>query len=181
MKPTFKSRPNILHKIKGRDVWESRSTAVAAVILAMYKDNVFVMAEKRSQIMPDGPGLWSVPSGYINYDEDGWDALRREVYEETSFDIDSYKKYLVFNNDKDSFYTHTKPGENRQNIVIWYCIIYDFSGRDLPREIETYKDEESDKIEWIPIERVFNSTYKWAFKHDERIEQAIVKFEKYLI
>jgi 8-oxo-dGTP pyrophosphatase MutT (NUDIX family) len=181
MKPTFKSRENKVHIVNGKEIWESRSTAVGAVILGIYKDNVFVLAEKRSQKMPDGKGLWVVPSGYINYDENGWDAMRRECYEETSFFIDKYKKYVVFDNDKESFYTHTNPSENRQNIVVWFCIVYDFSKRDdLPREVESYVDEEVDKVRWIPVKKVFDFTYKWAFKHNERIEQAITKFEKYL-
>jgi len=178
MKPVFKSRENKVHIVDGREVWEHRGNAVGAVILGIYKDNVFVLGEKRSQNMPDGKGLWVVPSGYMNYDEDGWDAMRRECWEETGFDVNKYKRY--FDNDKEPFYTHTKPTENRQNIVIWYCIIYDFSGRDLPREVETYKDKEIDKVEWIPIEKVFTSNYKWAFGHDERIERAVMKFEKYL-
>ena len=181
MKPTFKSRENKIHIIDGKEVWESRSTAVCAVILGIYKDNIFVLGEKRSQHMPDAKGLWAVPSGYINYDEDGWDAMRRECYEETSFDVNKYKKYLIFDNDQDSFYTHTKPTENRQNIVVWYCLIYDFSDKDLPREIETYKDKEIDKVEWIPIEKVLTSKYKWAFNHDLRVEMAIEKFKAYLI
>jgi 8-oxo-dGTP pyrophosphatase MutT (NUDIX family) len=181
MKPTFKSRPNIPHMIDGRQIWEQRGTATGIVILAIYKDNIFVLAEKRSQNMPDGKGLWVVPSGYINFDEDGWEGVRRETYEETSFDIEGYRKYLVFNNDREAFYTHTKPSENRQNIVIWYCEIFDFSGSELPRDIESYTDSEVDKVAWIPLERVLSSTIKWAFNHEERIEQAVFKFKKYLM
>jgi 8-oxo-dGTP pyrophosphatase MutT (NUDIX family) len=121
--------------------------------------------------MPDGPGKWVCPSGYLDYDEDGWDAMRRETYEETSFLFDDYKKYLIFDNDKEPFYTHTKPNENRQNILIWYCVIFDFSSIGLPKNIESYKNYEVDKVKWLPIEHI--KKYEWGFKHDERIRRAI--------
>lgn len=180
MKPTFKNRLNIAHKIGDREVWESRSTAIGAIIFAIYKENIFVLAEKRSMNMPEGKGQWSCPSGYIDYDEDGWEAITREVYEETSFYLKDYERYLTFNNDEDSFYTHTKPSENRQNIVVWYCMIYDFSGAELPLDIEKYKDHEVDLVRWVPINQLSNRVYDWAFKHNERIENAVTKFEKYL-
>ena len=180
MKPVFKNRPNKVYNVDGKEVWESRSGAVAAVILAIDKDKVFVLTEKRSQNMPDGAGMWACPSGYLDYDEDGWESMRREIYEETSFFVDEYEKYVVFDNNKDPWYTHTKPTENRQNIVLWYCIIYDFSKVGLPRQIESFKDKEIEKIKWMPLEKTFESGLKWAFNHDERIEQVIVKFKKYL-
>jgi 8-oxo-dGTP pyrophosphatase MutT (NUDIX family) len=178
MKPVFKSRENTRYVVDGKEVWESRSNAVGGVIFAIDKDNIFVLGTKRSKNMPEGGGLWVVPSGYLNYDEDGWDAMRRETYEESSFFVDKYKKYLVFDNDQDSFYTHTKPTENRQNVVIWFCLIYDFSKIGLPKDIESYKDHETDIVKWIPLSQIFN--YKWSFKHDERIEQAALKFKNYL-
>jgi len=181
MKPVFKSRENTRYVVDGKEVWESRSNAVGAIIFAIVKDNIFVLVEKRSNKMPDGPGLWAVPSGYLNYDEDGWDSMRRELYEETGFFVDHYKKYLVFDNDKENFYTHSKPDENRQNVVLWYCLIYDFSKIGLPKDVESYTDSEIDAIKWIPVEDVFGPKYKWAFNHEKRIEMALLKFKNYLV
>jgi len=186
MKPIFNNRQNRRYHIntgisEGFDIWESRSPAINAFIFAIHKDNIFVLAEKRSEIMPEGPGLWVAPCGYMDWNENGWDALRREVYEETSFYIDEYKKYMIFNNDKEPYYTITDVNENRQNVVLCYCVIFDFSEIDLPREIENYKYKEIEKIEWIPIERVLTPNYLWGFDHNKRIEEAIIKFEKYLI
>jgi len=170
MKPVFKSRENKVHIIDGKEVWESRSNAICSVIFGIYENDIFVLSEKRSSNMPEGKGLWVVPSGYLNYDEDGWDAMRRETYEETSFFVDKYKKYLMYDNDKEPFYTHTKPSENRQNVAIWYCLLYDFSKSKLPKEIEKHKDKETDEVKWLSIKEI--SSYNWAFNHDERINQA---------
>lgn len=181
MTPKFKNRENKLHKINGKDVWESRSPAVVVVILAIWKDNIFVLGEKRSETMMDVPGKWVVPCGYIDWDEHGWEAVRREVYEESGLDINKYKRYLVHDNDQQPFYVQTNPAENRQNIALTYCLIYDFSAIGLPQEPVNHKDSEVEKLEWIPIERIFNTKYDWAFNHDERIEMAVNKFEKYLV
>ena len=178
MKPVFKSRENQRYVVDGKEVWESRSTAVGAVIFAVDKDNkIYVLVEKRSNKMPEGAGLWAVPSGYLNYDEDAWDAMRRELYEETSFFVDDYKKQLVFDNNEEPLFTFTKPLENRQNVILWFCLIYDFSEISLPKDIESYKDSEIDAIKWMPIEDVFSNKYKWAFKHDERVRNALNKID----
>ena len=181
MEPKFKNRANAEHKLpNGKTVWESRSSAVVAVVLAIHKHNIFVLAEKRSQTMMDAPGLWAVPSGYIDWDESGWDAVVRELYEETHFYIPKFEHNLIFDNDIQPFFVRTDPEENRQNISLSYCLIYDFSV-NLPKEVEIFKDKESDEIKWIPIEQVMNSGREWAFNHDERVEMAVEKFQKYLI
>jgi len=175
MKPTFKNRPNIVHKVGDREVWESRSTAVVAVILAYANNKIYVLGEKRSNIMPDAPNLWVVPCGYIDWDENGWNALRREVYEETSFFIDTYKDYIVYDNNKEPFFVNTEVTENRQNIALTYCVLFDFEKRSLPKDVELHTDKEIAAIKWIPIEEI--SKYKWAFDHEKRIQQALNKIE----
>jgi 8-oxo-dGTP pyrophosphatase MutT (NUDIX family) len=178
-KPTFKNRANPEHKVGDKTVWESRSVAVIGVILATYRDSIFVLAEKRSAIM-DAPGKWCLVSGYIDWDEDGPEALEREAYEETTFYMTKFANRLVFNNDGQPFYVNTNPKENRQNVAITFCYIYDFSD-GLPRYVEKHKDKETDQIKWIEISEVFDPKYSWAFSHDERISMAIEKFKEYLI
>jgi len=181
MKPTFKNKGNEEVELPdGRKVWLSRANAVVAVVLGIHMDNIFVLAEKRSSTMMDAPGLWAVPSGYLDWDESGWEAVVRELYEETSFYVPKYENNLITDNDQQPFFVRSDPGENRQNIAMSYCLIYDFS-KKLPKEVESYKDSEVDEIKWIPIEQIFGSKRKWAFNHDERIAMAVEKFEKYLI
>ena len=126
--------------------------------------------------MPDAPGKYVVPGGYIDWDENGWNALRREVYEETSFLIDKYDEYLIYNNDKEPFYIMTEPKENKQNICLNYCLAFDFEKIGLPNETKKYIDKEVAKIKWIPINEI--EIYDWAFSHDIRISAALEKFKK---
>jgi len=179
-KPVFKNRPNALHKLPdGRELWESRSPAVVGVVLGIVNDSIFVLAEKRSATMTDAPNKWAVPSGYMDWDEDGFESLIRELYEETSFYVPKFANKLIFDNDEQPFYVQTSPTENRQNIALNYCFIYDFSG-GLPKYVEKFKDKEIAEIKWIEISEVVSGKYQWAFEHDKRIEMAVEKFQKYL-
>ena len=66
MKPQFKNRPNNVYKIKDKEVWESRSLAVVAVLFSISKNGIYVLSEKRSQSMQDEPGKWALVSGYLD-------------------------------------------------------------------------------------------------------------------
>lgn len=173
MKPVFKNRPNTAHKVGDKEIWESRSPAVVGFIFSIVGQDMLVLAEKRSNKMPDQPGKWVVPCGYLDWDENGWDALRREVYEETSFLIDNYSKYVVYDHEKDPFYVMTEPRENRQNVALNYCIIYDFTDKGLPLKVEKYTDDEVAQVKWINIKDI--RKYDWAFEHDKRIDMALNK------
>ena len=184
----FKNRPNIEHKIGDRSIFESRSVAVVGVIFAKIKaekigdyDKLYVLAEKRSATMMDSPGKWCVPCGYLDYNENGSEAMLREVYEETGLYLPDYEKQLL--NKVDSlqpFYVRTDPEENRQNVALSYCFVYDFTEIGLP-EVESFKNSEIAQLKWIEIgELYFSNGYDFAFSHDKRIFMAIDKFDKYL-
>lgn len=165
----FKRKPNTEWKINGKTIWESRSVAVVGVIVAKYFGDIYVLIEKRSQTMMDQPGKWCLPCGYMDWDEDGWQALLREVYEETSFWIPDHYRNLINKNQRQPFYVHTDPKENRQNIVLIYGIAYDFK-EGLPLSILSYKNEEIEEIKWVKLNQL--DKYDFAFNHERRIFQA---------
>ena len=178
---SFNNKPNKFHKDKeGKPFWESRSVAVEVSVFAIHNKQVYILVEKRSSIMMDGPNLWALPSGYMDYDETGWDAARRELYEETSLDIDRYDKICITNNNKQPFEVITDPKHNRQNIVLEYCIVLNFnkSQEKFPIELEQYKNRETAQIKWLMPNRL--TQVNWAFNHDERIKNALVIFKKYI-
>lgn len=180
--PTFKNQPNTLHKIDGKEIWEARYTAIEAIILAIYNDNIYVLVEKRSSIM-DEAEKWCVPCGYLDWNESGWDAAVREVYEETSLYISKFDRYLITNNDKKPFEVITDPSHYKQHIVLEYCIIFDFGSHNanFPIEVLDYKNKEVAEIKWLLIEDVLKPEYIWAFGHSDHIENAVHIFKKYLI
>ena len=176
MKPTFYHRINEEHIVKdefnnSKKIWESRSVAVVGILFALVEGKLSILSEKRSDTMADEPGKWCLPCGYLDWDENGWDALRREVYEETSFLIDDYKKYLVFDNNQSPFFINTSPTENRQNIAMSYALVFDFHVDVFPKHIENHVDHEIAEIKWLPYEE--RHDYVWAFNHNQRINMAL--------
>jgi len=176
MEPKFNNRENEEIKLPdGRTIWLSRSPAVVAVILGLYKNDIYALIQKRSKTMRDEPGKWVCVSGYLDWDENGYDGIIREVYEETSFYIPDHKNQCIFHNQYQPFYVHSDPNTDAyQNVSLTYIFIYRF--RDgLPKEIEKYQNVEIDTIKWENINNL--EKYDWAFYHDERIKMAIEKYE----
>lgn len=165
----FHNRPNPEHRIGDKIVWESRSAAIVAVIAAQYDDDVYVLMEKRSSKM-DQPGKWCLPCGYLDWDESGWDAMIREVYEETSLYIPDYlSTNLISKLEKcqEPFFVNTNPKENRQNVALSYGLYFDFS-EGLPMEPVLFKNDEVDKVKWVKVQDLEN--YDIAFDHDKRVK-----------
>ena len=178
-KPIFKNRPNTEHKVEGgKTVWSSRSVALDAIVFAIDKSHRrYVLIERRSDTMMDHPGEWCCPCGYLDWDENGWEAVTRELYEETGFYVEHYKDDLIMANRKQPFYVQTEPTSNRQNIALAYCFVFRFD--DIPREswkkkVESYKNPEIAELKWVPVETV--PEYHLIFDHDERIRMAMEKF-----
>ncbi len=179
-KPVFKNRANEEVELKdGRQIWISRAPAVVGVILGIVNDNIYVLTEKRSDIM-DEPNKWAVVSGYLDWEENGIEGIIRETYEETSFYIPDHKHELIFDNDEQPFYVHTDPKTDAlQNVSLSYIFIYEF--KELPIEVESFKDKEIDQVKWMEISEILKDNKDWAFSHDRRIEFAVEKYKEYLI
>ncbi len=180
-KPTFKNRANEEVKLQdGRTVWLSRSPAIVGVILAMDNDDVYLLAEKRSAMM-DEPNKWALVSGYLDWDENGYDGIVRETFEETSFYIPFFKDQLIFDNDRQPFYAHTDPHTDaKQNVSLTYIFIYEMD--EIPWHVQEFSDPEIDQVKWLKVNtEVFDVGKDWAFHHDERIAMAIDKYNEYML
>ena len=170
----FKNRANEEVKlVDGRTVWLSRSPAVVGIILVEVSGEIFVLTEKRSEMM-DEPNKWAVVSGYLDWDESGIEGIKRETFEETSFNIDSHKKDLIWDNDEQPFYVHTDPWTDaKQNVSLSYIFVYNMK---LSKEVETFTDAEISEVKWMNVKDLQKIDTFWAFNHDERIEMAIQKY-----
>jgi len=175
MRPTFKNIGNKSYQIGDEEIWVSRSPAVVAVIFGLYKRDIYVLIQKRSETMRDEPGKFALVSGYLDWNESGYEGIIRETYEETSFYIPDFKNQCIFNNNMQPFYVHTDPNTDAlQNVSLTYIFIYDFKKSGLPLEVEKYKNEEIDIIKWEKVENI--DQHDFAFYHDERIKMAIEKY-----
>jgi 8-oxo-dGTP pyrophosphatase MutT (NUDIX family) len=193
--PKFNNVPNAHLKyyysdMKGltinQDYFISRAVAVVGVVFAFAMDGMYVLVTKRSQKMRDEAGKIGVPCGYLDWNETRHEAMTREVYEETSFYLPDYGKYLIFNNGGEPFRTKDKPEEDKhQNISHLYLSVFDFhtNMQDFPLAVQSFSCKETEWVKWMKLDE-FYATYKnyyWAFNHDETIRNAVefnTKFNK---
>ena len=179
MEPKFNNRPNEELKLEDRTVWLSRSVAIVGIVLGKFKGDTYVLIEERSMTMMDKPGRWCLPCGYIDWDENGLQAMTRELYEETFLYLPDYNKCLLnIKHLEQPFWVNTEATENRQNIVLYYGFVFDFKD-GLPLEPLTYINHEISDVRWVKLNEV--NDYKLTFGHDRRIVQAEEYFSKYLL
>jgi len=176
-KPKFKNRQN-----PHLDIWISRAPAVVGIVLAFgVEGGSRVLVIKRSENMPDEPNKYGAPSGYLDWDESGFEGMTREVYEETSLYLPDFDPFLIFNNYEQPFYVHSDPTTDKmQNVSLTYVMVYDFHKEPdfFPLDIENYTDTETAKVEWLKLQDFYNSKYEWAFNHNKRIEMAVRYYNK---
>jgi len=189
-KPKFNNTPNEHFRMQyngqhgnvGLDYWVSRAPAVVGIVFAFgVEGGTRVLVIKRSKNMRDEPLKYGAPSGYLDWDESGFEAMTREVYEETSLYLPIYEPFLIFDNNQQPFFVQSDPTKDKnQNVSLTYVLAYDFNSDPecFPEEIEKYTDHETEKVQWLKLSDFYNAMYEWAFNHDERIKWALEYFNK---
>lgn len=181
MKPIFKSRPNeLITTTDGRKLYHSRSVAVVVVLACMDPNGYyrFVIEKRGNNPGLDKKGLWCLPCGYLDWDESGTDAVRREVWEEVGLDLNDYLGLQLPRSPgiDNPWYVKTKPDENRQNVTLRYGMI--FIKQDLPTLIPN-NDCEPDEVadaKWVTYSDIKLGKYEFAFGHDKVIADFREKF-----
>lgn len=132
------------------------------------------MISKRGNKAADYQDYWNLPSGYIDWNENGFEAFEREVFEETGVDISLIypEGKILFDNEKEPAKVFTEPTENKQNISLLYTLIFERSNLPELNFGNAAYEEVSDTL-WITVEDV--DQYKFAFQHDELIKAAFGK------
>lgn len=77
----------------GYILYENPVVGVAAIIIN--KQNQILLGRRDTGLYK---GLWCIPCGYLEYDEDVWEGVKREFKEETNLDIHPTRVYTVQSN-----------------------------------------------------------------------------------
>lgn len=138
----------------GRVYYVSRSVAVSMYCYCMDRfGNWCVLANQRGPGAPNNVGLWNVPCGYLDYNEDALTAAVRETFEETGVKIPKEKVAFMGAN--------SKPNGGSQNVSMRHACVLDGTIEDYPVSDANCEEGEVTDIRWIRLGEVKN--YQWAF------------------
>ncbi len=182
-KPKFKNKPNWQFHCGGITHWVHRAPSVDGFIFALAPKEInwgelHVLVIRRSDNMEVDPGKYGVPCGHLDWDETLYDAMVREVYEETSLYLPDYRNYLEFDNNRQPFLTDSNPRasyNSRQNVGHHFVIALDFSEKsvdEFPLFVENYTSSETSLVKWMPMYDFNINDLEWSFNHHQGIIDA---------
>lgn len=169
----FRNRLNPRHELgEGRFLYESRSVAVTAVVLAWDAEKLVFRAlvgERGSAV--DHPGKWCLPCGYLDWDESLVDAVHREVFEETGLDVRALEQSGDAVMSSEPIFVDGGPEAHRQNVTARFVI-------ELSRMVEPTTDnaepDEVVRLDWLELSEEAIGTRGWAFHHDDILRELAV-------
>jgi ADP-ribose pyrophosphatase YjhB (NUDIX family) len=172
-KPIFKNRQNeLVTTTDGRKLYNSRSVAVTAVIVCMNAEGEYrILLEKRGQNPGlDNKGKWCLPCGYLDWDESGTEAIKREIWEEVGMNVDDYKDNIIDGTLDQPWFVKSEPDENRQNVTLRYGLV--IVKKEWPTLIPN-NDAEPDEVAeaiWAKYSDILLDKYEIVFNHKAVIQ-----------
>lgn len=158
----------------GQQIYKSRATAVVGMVLMRYKGELYVILGKRGESCPDEVGKWCMPCGYLDWDETIQDAVIRETWEESGFNINkAMNTYEILSDNMNHPWrinSESEPGASKQNISHHYAICLDAGESSLP-ELNTDNnavDDEVSEVKWAKVSDI--DLYDTAFGHSKIIK-----------
>lgn len=190
MKPEFKNKLNECTKTEdGRTVFLSRSVAVCCPVLAITDENVvYVMVSMRGSGTPNYQGYWNLVCGYLDFNETTREAVKRELWEETGFNVDDIPKDRIeYGIDKNPWVIGDDPKGETQNVTLRYGFVFGVDTvDDLPELTNEYSEPNEVSLSaWIKLSEVMENIIDndgdeiieefniWAFNHYDVIRDFV--------
>jgi 8-oxo-dGTP diphosphatase len=123
------------------------------VVHALCVQNNSVLLVKRAGDIPD-TGKWGLPGGYMARDENGQDAVLRELYEETGYEGKVINLFRINTNP-------IRPHEDKQNVVLEYLV--------KPTKLTGKPDWEQSEVAWVQFDKLLPYN-EYAFDHGRSIK-----------
>lgn len=126
-----------------------------------------------------GAGLWAIPGGHVDANENSLEAILRELDEETNLKVP--KKVLLGSIKHKELFEHPDRSmraritkKNARSITMAYCFKLEDT-HDLPR---VKAGDDADDVRWFPIETVVNTMRDQLFEdHIDIITTMIAKLD----
>lgn len=166
----------------GKKIWVSRSVAVVGEIVCCIDTpkgrEVYVLMVKRGKACPNEVGKWCLPCGYLDWNEDAADAVRRETWEETGVNVDELVKSATvtlcnFMDYRQPWLVMSEPDKDEyQNVCLHFGLAVRIA--ELPKigKQAGGEEDECEEIQWVSVEKV--NDLDVCFNHKERIKEFLV-------
>lgn len=177
MNPVFKNRPNQPKTLAdGSVLWHSRSNAVVGHIVVSCGGALYILLGKRGPKCPDHIGKWTLPCGYLDWDETLWQALLREVWEEAGLDVAGLLEThsLLHGGLQMPWDIMSDPTRDaRQNVSHHFGVVLEVG--KLPALTTAYCEPgECADVRWVALEDAIRQPL--AFGHEKNIQRLIQHF-----
>jgi 8-oxo-dGTP pyrophosphatase MutT (NUDIX family) len=167
----FKNRPNIPRTLDNGDIlWESRSCAVTCIVSARVDGIVYLALNKRGPGTPDFQGYWSLFCGYVDWDENIYDAARREIWEEGGLNLErlGFRCKGTAHENQPWFVSSNPDSSVNQNIVFRFWFDGPQNLKELPKLTADHCEPgEVDDLCWFKLDDI--ADLKLAFDQNAAI------------
>lgn len=181
MKTPFNNKPNPCVELDGKPYFVARDCAVVAEVFLYHAVSQcwYVLLGKRGTGVPDYQGYWGLPCGYLDWNETLYEAVQRELWEETGLllkEIVNAADLLKSLNLPQADVKAPMPWKitdavregSKQNVSHHYGFILHWTGDVLPAlSLEHTAPNEAEAAEWVSIDEA--KTLEMAFRHSERL------------
>jgi 8-oxo-dGTP pyrophosphatase MutT (NUDIX family) len=116
-------------------------------------------------------GHWCIPCGFMDFGENGLEALSRELWEETNLNLSDLLNLEISAKFIDNpYFVNTEPQIiDNQNVSLYYGLVLVVDSLPVVSNINCEPDE-IDEVKWVEIKNELSTLDKIAFNHRKRIE-----------
>lgn len=161
--------PNpVVTTLEGEVKYLSRSIAVMAILLRVHPETGerWVAVQERGPKVSDS-GKRCLVCGYLDYDESIFDAILREVFEETGLNLEYLSEQGLAKLSDSPFFINDDPQKDpRQNITFQYLVTIS-STEEPPLTLEYMEPGEVNFHEWMRLTEGEIISRQWAFNHGQ--------------
>lgn len=168
----FKNTPNRCVQVNGEEIWISRSVTVLPSLFFVQGQEAYVPLGLRGYGMPDECGKWSLPGGYLDYDETAGEAVIRETWEELGLNLIALQDQYRFEGSLDQPYYVLSQPWRRQNVTLRFPLMFFLGTEDLlPALNPQVSEEEVIEAKWFPLTEALEMPL--AFYHHEILRHCL--------
>ena len=162
----------------GRTLHISRACSVVAEVCLydIETKDWYILLMQRGEESPDFKGFWCLPCGYLDWDETLYQAMLREVYEETGLlvsELINHPQFMSANKSELAYLSqpwliYDLPEDKKQNLAFHFATLFSWKGLPYPT-LNKFNEQEVTDVKWFSIKEAMTLTL--AFNHQQRIQQ----------